>query len=517
MTGAELLVKTAAALGVDTCFANAGTTEMPVVEALDKVGRIRSVLGLFEGVCTGAADGYGRMRDAPAMVLLHLGPGLANGLANLHNARRARSPIFNVIGQHASWHLPSDPLLAMDIQALAGTVSGWLRSNRGLDALPGDTMEAVWAARQDQVATLIVPHDHQIGESPAAVPGEPQRTLSEMDQKSVESAARLLRKSGPRAAIILGGRAPRRRGLGALARVAAKTGCSLFVETFPTRVERGAGLPPLQRIPYFPEAAIAALSRYEGIVLAGAREPVAFFGYPGAPGRFLNEQQEKVHIQAAPRSMEDALEALADSLQGLSGNAGPGPVLSPLNRPALPQGRLTAAKASAVLAALQPEEAIIVEEAITSAGDYFALSAEAPPHSYLALTGGAIGQGIPSALGAALACPERTVINLQADGSAMYTVQALWSQARESANVKTLICSNRSYAILQLEQARSGNPTPGNHSLALTQLARPDLNWVELSRGLGVPAARVDTAEQMAGELRRALAEPGPYLIELVL
>ncbi|MGA7878735.1 MAG: acetolactate synthase large subunit [Desulfoferrobacter sp.] len=516
MTGAELLVNTAAELEVDICFANPGTTEMPIVEALDKQKRIRSILGLFEGVCTGAADGYGRMAGKPAMVLLHLGPGLANGLANLHNARRAHSPLFNVIGQHATWHLPADPLLAMDVEALAGTVSEWQRTNKTIETLSRDTVDAVAAALQGKVSTLIVPHDHQIAPVNHIAFEESADSLEYLDQDSVESAARLLHKSGHKTAVILGGRASRRRGLMIMARVSAATGCSLFVETFPSRVERGAGLPLVERIPYFPNQAVSALAGYESIIFAGTREPVAFFGYPGQPSYFLNDQQAKVHIKASPNRMEDALEALADSLTASKKAPNAAGKLVQLKRPELPEGNLTPQKASAVLAALQPEGAIVVEEAITSAGDYFHLSTSAPPHTYLALTGGAIGQGIPCALGASLACPDRPVINLQADGSAMYTVQALWSQAREAANVKTLICSNRSYAILRLELARAGKKSPGNHALSLTDLSNPELNWVELSRGLGVPAARIDKAEDLAQTLGRALTEPGPYLIEMV-
>lgn len=516
MTGAELLIKTAADLGIDTCFANAGTTEMPIVEALDKSKRIRSILGLFEGVCTGAADGYGRMTGKPAMALLHLGPGLANGLANLHNARRAHSPLLNVIGQHATWHLPADPLLAMDIEALAGTVSKWQRTNKSVETLPRDTVDAVSAALQGKVSTLIVPHDHQIAPAQDVFIAKSVDSFEYLDQDSIESAARLLQKSGPKAAVILGGRASCRRGLMIMARISATTGCSLFVETFPARVERGAGLPLLQRIPYFPNQAVSALSGYESVIFAGTREPVAFFGYPDQPGRFISEQQAKVHINSSAKRMEEALEALAENLSAFKNAPDSVGELAQLKRPELPVGKLNPQKAAAVVAALQPEGAIVVEEAITSAGDYFDLSTSAPPHTYLALTGGAIGQGIPCSLGASLACPDRPVINLQADGSAMYTIQALWSQAREAANVKTLICSNRSYAILRLELARAGKESIGGHAFSLTDLSNPELNWVGLSRGFGVPAARVETAEDLAQEFKKALAEPGPYLIEMV-
>src|SRR5512135_166615 len=157
MNGANLLVKTAIRMGIEVCFANAGTTEMPIVVALDSTPGIKASLGLFEGVCTGAADGYGRMLDKPAMTLLHLGPGLANGIANLHNARRARSPVLNVVGEHATWHRPTDPPLAMEIEGLAKTVSGWRRTTSSPAEIALDLASAVTATRVGQVATLIVP------------------------------------------------------------------------------------------------------------------------------------------------------------------------------------------------------------------------------------------------------------------------------------------------------------------------------------------------------------------------
>ncbi len=162
MNGAESLLRTAAASGIRICFANPGTTELPLVAAFDTDTGVRPILCLFEGVCSGAADGYARMSGNPAMTLLHLGPGFANGIANFHNARRARSAIFNVIGDHASWHLASDPPLASDIESLARPVSGWLRSADPAGPLSRDAAEAIAAARSGMVATLIAPHDAQL-------------------------------------------------------------------------------------------------------------------------------------------------------------------------------------------------------------------------------------------------------------------------------------------------------------------------------------------------------------------
>jgi len=517
MNGAEALLKTAAAAGIEVCFANAGTTEMPIVMALDAVAGIRPVLGLFEGVCTGAADGYGRLKGSPAMTLLHLGPGLANGIANLHNARRAGTPLVNVVGDHSSWHLTADAPLTMDIAALAGSVSGWQRQNAAAAALPGDTAAAVAAARAGMIATLVVPADHQAAVCSAAPVAEiPPFAFAPPAAPLVEAAARLL-TTAARPLIILGGRALSAPGLMAAARIRAAVGCDLLVETFPAVMERGAGLPAPAKIPYFPDQAVAILAAYDQVLLAGAREPVAFFGYEGLPGRLLGEEQRRLRLDGPGQDAAAALAALADLLAVPAGGESRRDVLANYHRPPLPQGKLTAEKAGLVLAALQPEGAVVVEEALTSGFSYFNPAAQAAPHTYLTITGGAIGQGMPCATGAALACPDRRVIAFQADGSAMYTLQALWTQARESLNVTTLICANRGYRILQVEMLRAGHVSPGPGALSLTDLDKPCLDWAALSRGMGVPAVTVDTAEDLIRELSGALASPGPRLIEMVL
>ena len=516
MNGAEILVKTAIAAGIEICFANAGTTELPIVQAFDTTPGVRAILCLFEGVCTGAADSYGRMTGKPAISLLHLGPGLGNGIANLHNARRAHSPVVNIIGEHTTWHLPADAPLTMDIESLAGTVSGWVRTNLSPEALSRDMADAVAAAMIGQVATLIVPTDHQAAEcSPALI--SPHRLPFDLsDGQAIAEAAELLRSSPP-SAMILGGKALDRRGLRAAARIRAATGCDLLCDTFPVRVERGAGLPRVIRIPYFPDQATGLLSRYQALVLVGAREPVTFFGYEGTPSYLIAEDQRRTLIGYGSQDEEEAIELLADLLDGPRTLDRLKNINAELERVALPGGDLTADKACAVLAALQPENCIIVDEGLTSGGAYFDLAATCPPHTYLALTGGAIGQGIPCATGAAVACPERPVINLQADGSGMYTLQGLWTQAREGLNVTTLICSNRAYRILNLELARAGIESPGANTRSLTDLGRPPIDWVKLGQGMGVPSVSVSTAEQLARELDQALGEPGPRLIEMVI
>jgi acetolactate synthase I/II/III large subunit len=514
MNGAESLIRTAIAAGVEVCFANPGTTEMPLVAALDSADGIRPILGLFEGVCTGAADGYGRMAEKPALTLLHLGPGFANGIANLHNARRARSPIVNLIGDHATWHVGADAPLTSDIVSLAQPVSGWIRSVRNAKSLAGDTAQAIAAAGRapGQIATLIVPSDCQW--DPAeheAAPIEPSAPPA-VSADAVKRAAEAIRKA-KRVALFVGGTALRARGLKASARIAAKSGCQLVGETFPARMERGAGMPPLDRLPYFPEQAIEMLKPFDTIVIAGAKRPVAFFGYPDFPS-YLIPDGVNVAVLAEPTDdVPSALEALASEIGAPVSVS----MAQKISRPQTPVGKLNAMTAGAAIAALMPEGAIVMDEAATTGLPFFAASAGAPPHTYLALTGGAIGQGLPCATGAAVACPDRRVIAFQADGSGMYTVQSLWTQARESLNVTTVLCNNRSYRILQVELARAGVTEPGRKARSLTDLSNPDIDWTSLARGLGVPGVRVETAEALARELGRSLATPGPSLIEMIL
>ncbi len=515
MNGAESLIRTAVAAGVSVCFANPGTTEMPLVAALDSCEGMRAVLGLFEGVCTGAADGYARMAERPALTLLHLGPGFANGIANLHNARRARSPVVNVIGDHATWHAHADAPLASDIISLAAPVSGWIRAVRSARGVADATAAAIAAAGRapGQVATLIVPSDCQWdavdgGAAPVAQPAPPPTVAD----PAIKVAADAL-KHGARAALLLGANALRERGIRAAARIAAKTGCRLISETFPSRIERGAGYPALERLPYFPEQALEMLSGFEALILAGAKSPVAFFGYPNMPSSLVPEKVKVATLAEPTDDAASALETLADAIGAPRASTTPATV----KRPERPSGKLNSATAGAALAATMPEHSIVMDEAATSGLPFFMVSAAGPPHSYLALTGGAIGQGLPCATGAAVACPDRRVIAFQADGSAMYTVQALWTQARESLSVTTLLCNNRSYRILQVELARAGVTEPGRKARSLTDLSNPDIDWTGLARSMGVPAVRVDSADRLTVELERAFATPGPNFIELIL
>jgi len=514
MNGAESLIRTAVAAGVEVCFANPGTTEMPLVIALDTVPGMRAVLGLFEGACTGAADGYGRMSGKPALTLLHLGPGFANGIANLHNARRARSPIVNLIGDHATWHVGYDAPLTSDIVSLAKPVSAWVHTTRTANETARDGAEAIAAAIRypGHVATLIVPSDCQQGESAGPLAPHPRQAAASVPESALSDSVTALR-SGKPAALLLGGPALLERGLRAGATIAASTGCRLLCDTFPARLERGAGLPLVEKLPYFPEQAIEMLSRFAFLILAGTSAPVSFFGYPGIPSRLTPAECAPVVLSRPDEDTVGALEALAGRL-----NAGKDKGIAvPAGRPARPVGALTPRSLGEAVAALQPEGTIIMDEGATSGLPHFLVSAGAPRFTYLTITGGAIGQGLPCATGAAMACPDRRVVALQADGSGMYTLQALWTQAREGLDVTTIVCANRSYRVLRVELARAGVTEPGPQALALTDLTRPVIDWVELARGMGVRAARVETADALVLEFERALAEPGPNLIEAIL
>jgi acetolactate synthase-1/2/3 large subunit len=513
MNGAEALLRTAVSAGVDVCFANPGTTELPLVTALDNVPGLRVVLGLFEGVCTGAADGYGRMRDRPALTLLHLGPGFANGIANLHNARRARSPIVNLIGDHATWHLASDAPLTSDIESLARPVSAWVRTSRSSTELAGD-FAAAWAVASGtpgRVATLIAPSDCQWNDA-----GGPVKTVAAapapiVDAARIATTVEALRNAR-RPALFLGAGALRDEPLRNARAIAGASGARLLCETFPARLERGSNLPNVERLPYFPDQAAALLANVDALVLVGAPEPVAFFGYEGTPS-VLTPQGGKVLTLASPEEdCDDALAALRDAL-GAPRSTASGAV----DLPERPTGPLNPSTLGAALAALQPEGAIVVDEGATSGLPYFNAASAAPAHTYLALTGGAIGQGLPCATGAAVACPDRQVVALQADGSALYTAQSLWTQAREGLDVVTLLCANHSYRILQIELARAGISEFGPAARSLTDLSQPTIDWVALASGFGVPASRVDTAEALSSALEAAFAEAGPRLIEIAL
>ena len=510
MNGAEALVASAISGGVEICFANPGTTELPLVQALDSVPGMRSILCLHENVATGAADGYGRMAAKPAMCLLHLGQGLANGLTNLHNARRALTPVLTVIGDHATWHLPADPLLATDVESLAHTVSDFVKKSLVATKVAFDLADAIEAAMNGgRIATLIVPHDVQIGDAGDGTPVRRASAKKTYSSRRVTQAAKAL-KSG-KSALLLGGDALSEAGIMLAGRIAAIRGADLLCDTFFARMERGAGLPSPTKLPYFADQALELTRRYERVVVAGTRRPVAFFGYPGLPSYLTTEEQTV--ILAGPR--EDTLGALAALASEVNAPDAIDPV--PGMPPAMPKGDLDAQSVSAVIAGLQPAECIVMDEVLSVGVPYFDASKHSPRFSHLMLTGGAIGQGPSAATGAAIACPNRKVINFQSDGCGAYSVQAFWTQARENLDVVTIIGSNRSYHILELELLRAGVAQTGPVARSMLDLDNPFLNWVKIGEGFGVPAVAVDRAEALARELERALMDKGPRLIEAIM
>ncbi len=511
MNGAESLVRTLIASGVDTCFANPGTSEMHFVAALDRVPGMRCVLGLFEGVVSGAADGYARMADKPAATLLHLGPGLGNALANLHNARKANSPVVNIVGDHATHHSAYDAPLTSDVEGVARPMSAWVRTSKDARAVARDGAEAVAAALSGagQVATLILPADTAWNEAegpaaPLAVAARPK-----VSEEALAEAAAALR-SGEPTLLLIGGRALRARPLELAGRIAQASGARLLAPTSNARIARGAGRVALGRVFYPVADALAQLSEVRRVVLVGAAEPVAFFAYPGKPSLVLPPECTVHHLASPQDDLEDALQRLADRV-----GAGARPALQALARPDLPSGALDADAVAAVVGALLPEDAIVVDESINAAGFCYRHTAGAPAHDWLQLTGGSIGIGLPLATGAAVACPERRTVALQADGSGMYTLQALWTQAREALNVTTIIFANRAYQSLETELRNVGALNPGRTALDMLDLSRPDLDWVKLAGGMGVEAARADSVERLIELVRSSFGRPGPFLIEV--
>lgn len=510
MNGAESLVRTLVAGGATTCFSNPGTSEMHFVAALDRVEGMECVLCLFEGVATGAADGWARMTGRPGLTLLHLGPGLANGLANLHNARKAGTPIVNVVGEHTTQHLAYDAPLTSDTEGVARPMSHWVKTGRDSAGIAADGAEALCAALTPpgRIATLILPADTAWGPGGAVAAMPPPPRARTVDEALVRRAAGAL-AGGEATAILLGSHAVRAGTVELAAAIAARAGARLMGRTSLPRIERGAGRVALARLPYPVDAALSALAGVRQLILIGAPDPVAFFGYPGKPSRLAPEEAEVIALAGPGDDAHDALARLAAAL-GAKASEAP---LAPHAPPGLPRGPLTPETAMMAIGALLPEGAIIVDESLTSGRHTGALTAHAAPHDLLQITGGSIGIGPPLALGAAVASPGRKVVNLQADGSAMYTLQALWSQARTRASVLTVIWSNRSYEILRGELMAVG-ANPGRKALDMLSLGDPALDWVALAKGMGVPGVACHDAESFTAAVKAGLAERGPFLIE---
>lgn len=512
MNGAEALLRTLCAAGIDTCFSNPGTSEMHFVAAMDRVAGMRGIPVLAEGVATGAADGYARMARRPAATLLHCGPGLANGIANLHNARRARSPVLNLIGDLSHGHRPADPPLAADTEGLARSVSCWTRTVLDMHAVAADGAAAVAAAGAPGggIASLILPSDvcWNDGAQPAAPRAATQP--SRIDASALARAADWARL-GPGTVLLLGGDALFGPGLLFAGAIARHTGARLMTESAIARIERGRGRPAVERIPYAPSAAIAAMAGVERLLLVGARRPV--FSFAGPDGRSRPEAPAlPTTLLAHPEDdLPDALARLAELLDCPPWRADDAVGPEPMDR-----GPVNARAVARSLAALLPENCIVVDESVSFGRELFPRMAHAAPHDWLQLTGGAIGSGMPMATGAAVAAPGRRVVNLQADGSALYTVQALWTQAREALPVTTVILSNRRYAILFDEMARVG-AAAGRVAHDMLSLERPAIDWVRMAQAFGVDAERVERMETLNAAFGRSLRASGPSLIELVI
>ena len=512
MNGAESLVHTLLKSGINTCFANPGTSELHFVSALDRIPGMRCVLGLFEGVVTACADGYARMAERPAVTLLHCGPGLANGLANLHNARRACTPMVNIVGDQATHHRPLDALLTADTEGWARPVSAWVRTSASAVTVGSDAAIAVQAARTapGQIATLIVPADVAWNEGGIVAESLPVPRQPEVDPGTVKQIASLLRR-GEQTVLFLGRGSLRARALETAHRIAAATGARMMAPYANSRIERGQGRFPIERLPYALDPALAALAGTRHLVLAGADRPVAVFAYPEKPG-YLYPADAQVHVLARPEQDPTyALQALADEL---GAPPVPLPELGAVPEPA--RGKPTPEAVGQTIAALIPEQGIVVEEGVSFSRSFYARTRSAQPHDWLQVTGAAIGIGLPLAAGAAIGASGRRVISLQADGAGMYTLQALWTQAREQLKVTTIILANRKYAILLSELGNLG-VRPGAVSKRMMDLSSPDLDWTSIARGMGVEAARAEDCEQLADLLRQSLHHSGPFLIELMV
>lgn len=518
MNGADRLCDTLLVNDVDVCFANPGTSEMHFVAALDRKPQMRCVLGLFEGVVTGAADGYARMADKPAATLLHCGPGMANALANMHNARRAWTPMINVVGDHATYHLQHDAPLTSDIESLARPMSHFVRRIASAEDV-GPAIEEAYVASLTLpgVTTVILPADCAWNSvEPAELKPVTLPALKSVDANTIRDVAVGLRKHGARAAIMLTGLALRERPMEMAARICAATGAQIFAQMSNGRIQRGVGRVAIAKIHYPIDKALEQLKDVDYLVLVGAQVPVGFFAYPGKPGRLVHEGCEVVTLAKPGDDLPLAIDTLADEMGATK--IAPASIAPPRSEaPALPTGKLDADKACAIVSSLLPENCIIADESVSSGRMFYFDCHSAPQHDYIQLTGGAIGEGIPLAIGAAVACPDRKVVAMQADGAGMYTVQGLWTQAREKLDIVTVIFANRTYQILHGEMRAVGVNDFGRNATLMLNIDEPALDWVLMARGMGVEAARATTAEEFADLFKAALNRKGPFLIEAVI
>ena len=510
MNGADSVVKTLVNHGIDRCFANPGTSEMHLVQAIDREPEFKAVLCLFEGVCTGAADGFGRMRGLPATTLLHLGAGLGNGIANLHNCRRAATPLINLIGDHARHHVAYDAPLTSDVEAVAKPVSSWIRTSRTSKGVGIDTRDAIKSTLSNHpdplgnISTLIIPADCAWGDGADLARSDIQ---SEKPKVSHEVISEVAPQIDQDTMLLVDGDGLLREGVNAAGRIAAKTGCQVYSPTFPARVECGPDLPTILRLPYFPEHILALMQNIKKLVLVGGAEPVSFFAYQNLPSNLVPEHCEVFHVAHRHEDVTQTLTDIADFIE--AGSAVP----SAGTRPALPTGDISVRNIAQIMAASAAENSIVVVDSGGGGAAYPAMQS-CVPHTWINLTGGSIGMGGPAAVGAAIACPDRPVYALLGDGGAMYTNQYLWTAARENLNVTSVIFSNRQYNILEVEYLRMGVNEVGKSAASLFDLDNPIIDWVSLAQSQGVPAVSVSTCEEFNAALARSRDADGPLLIE---
>ena len=513
MNGAQALLDTLVDAGIEVCFANPGTSEMHLVTAIGKTDAVRPILCLFEGVVSGAADGYARMSGKPAITLLHLGPGYSNSMANLHNARRAHSPLVNIVGDHATWHHQYDAPLTSDVPGHARLHSHWLRVSESAEDLALAGAEAVCASLEGagKIATLIVPANHAWEPATKSYDRQQPAAPTTVPKETIERVAKAL-ENGKRTALVLGGIALREPSLGSAGRIAASTRAALLCETFPARLQRGAGRVAIQRIPYFAEQALEFLKAFEQMILIGAQQPVAFFAYPGVASVLTSESCEMLVLAGVDDDIPAACAAVADAIDAPLRIETQSRVV-----PELPDGELTPAAIGDVISMLLPDSAIVADEGITCGLELFNRTQAAAAHEWLAIAGGSIGQGLPVSFGASIACPARKVVAFEADGSAMYTVQALWSMVREACDITVVLLNNSSYAILNVELARLKTDEPTPKTLSMLDLSNPDIDWVSIARGMQVPASRATTVAEFHDQFSAAMQSRGPRLIEVMV
>lgn len=514
MNGAMSLLQTLTNNGVEVCFTNPGTSEMHMVAAIGQTGGMRSILCLFEGVCSGAADGYGRMTGKPACTLLHLGPGLSNASANLHNARKANTPVLNLIGDHATYHKKYDAPLNSDIEGLAGPVSHWVKTVSDAATLPTDAADAVVAANTGagQIATLIVPADCAWDESVEPVAARDLPALSQAAEAAIEKATELLTNGKP-TAILMSNLGLSEAALELADKIAQHTSAKVFCDTFTARLSRGEGRCQVEKLGYFAEQATVQLASFEQMIMVGTKAPVGFFAYPGKASEFYPEGCELHTLAAVEESAEDALERLINSL----GAQDVIPRRNKLQKPGLEAGDLSPVSIAKAVAEFLPTDAVVVDESATAGFLVYPLTETAEPHEWLSLTGGSIGFGLPAAIGAAVARPHNKVVCLHGDGGAMYTIQSLWTMAREQQDICVVIFANRKYQILQIELARVGAQSMNKKTLDMLDLSNPDIDFTGLARNMGVRADKATTADEFNVLFERAMKEPGPCLIEAML